>query len=173
LTKIPKSATMQVTEKRFQAVPFFISILIPMVFGAVGGLITVRSVNTWYPGIAKPSFNPPDWLFGPVWSTLFVLIGIASYLVWRKRAQIAHFSRTIAIYLIQLILNLAWSFLFFYTHLIGAALIEIITLLVVILINGMVFYRIDKTAGLLFIPYFLWVGFASILNYHIFILNQF
>jgi benzodiazapine receptor len=163
---------MPLPEKRFQAIPFFISILIPMIFGALGGLITVSSVKTWYPGIAKPSFNPPNWLFGPVWSALFIIIGISSYLIWLKRAQIVHFSRTIAIYLIQLILNLAWSFLFFYTHLIGAALIEIITLLVAILINGMVFYRIDKTAGLLFIPYFLWVCFASILNYNIFILNQ-
>ena len=163
---------MPAPQKRFQAIPFLISILIPMIFGAVGGLLTNKSVKTWYPGIAKPSFNPPDWLFGPVWSVLFIIIGISSYLVWLKRAQIAHFSRTIAIYLIQLILNLAWSFLFFYNHLIGAALIEILALLGVIAINGIVFYKIDKTAGLLFIPYFLWVSFAAILNYNIFILNQ-
>ncbi|MCX2480002.1 tryptophan-rich sensory protein [Pedobacter sp. MC2016-15] len=163
---------MQSPEKRFQFIPFFIHILIPMIFGALGGFITVRSVKTWYPGIAKPSFNPPNWLFGPVWSVLFLLMGIAAYLVWQKRAQIKHFPRTAAIYFIQLILNLMWSFLFFYTHLIGAALIEIITLLAVIVINGMVFYKIDKTAGLLFIPYFLWVSFAAILNYNIYILNQ-
>ncbi|MET1054008.1 MAG: TspO/MBR family protein [Pedobacter sp.] len=163
---------MSAPQKRFQAIPFLISILIPMIFGALGGLITIRSVKTWYPGIAKPSFNPPDWLFGPVWSTLFVIIGIAAYLVWIKRTQVVHFPRTAAIYFIQLILNLAWSFLFFYNHLIGAALIEIFALLAVIVINGIVFYKIDRTAGLLFIPYFLWVSFASILNYNIFILNQ-
>ncbi len=143
-----------------------------MIFAAAGGLITVQSVHTWYPGIHKPSFNPPNWLFGPVWSTLFVMIGIAAYLVWKKKDQINHLPGTIAIYFIQLILNLGWSFLFFYKHLIGAALIEICALLVVILINGTVFYKIDKTAGLLFVPYFLWVSFATFLTYNIFILNQ-
>jgi len=163
---------MPASQKRFQPLAFLINILIPLVFGALGGLITVRSVKTWYPGIAKPSFNPPNWLFGPVWSTLFIIIGIAAYLVWTKRAQIVHLPRTVAVYFIQLILNLGWSFLFFYDHLIGAALIEIVALLMVILINGLMFYRIDKTAGLLFIPYFLWVSFATVLTYNIFILNQ-
>jgi benzodiazapine receptor len=163
---------MPATEKSFQPIPFLVNIVIPLIFGVLGGLITVRSVKTWYPGIAKPSFNPPNWLFGPVWSTLFIIIGIASYLVWTKRKQIVRLPRTIAVYFIQLILNLLWSFLFFYSHLIGAALIEIIALLVAIAINGMVFYKIDKTAGLLFIPYFLWVSFATILTYNIFILNQ-
>jgi len=163
---------MPASQKRFQPLAFLINILIPLVFGALGGLITVRSVKTWYPGIAKPSFNPPNWLFGPVWSTLFIIIGIAAYLVWTKRAQIVHLPRTAAVYFIQLILNLGWSFLFFYDHLIGAALIEIVALLMVILINGLMFYRIDKTAGLLFIPYFLWVSFATVLTYNIFILNQ-
>jgi benzodiazapine receptor len=163
---------MPATEKSFQPIPFLVNIVIPLIFGVLGGLITVKSVKTWYPGIAKPSFNPPNWLFGPVWSTLFIIIGIASYLVWKKRKQIVRLPRTIAVYFIQLILNLLWSFLFFYSHLIGAALIEIIALLVAIAINGMVFYKIDKTAGLLFIPYFLWVSFATILTYNIFILNQ-
>jgi len=143
-----------------------------MAFGAGGGLLTAQSVKTWYPGIAKPSWNPPNWLFGPVWSSLFVIIGISAYLIWKKRAAIAHFPRTMAIYFIQLMLNLCWSFLFFYSKLIGAALAEIVVLLVVIVINGLMFYKIDKTAGILFIPYFLWVGFATFLTYNIFILNQ-
>jgi len=159
-------------KKRFQFLPFVINLLIPLFFGVLGGMITINAVKTWYPGIQKPSFNPPNWLFGPVWSTLFIIIGISAYLVWVKRDQIIHFPRTVAVYFIQLILNLAWSFLFFYNHLIGAALIEIIALLVVILINGIMFYKIDKTAGLLFIPYFLWVSFATFLTYNIFILNQ-
>lgn len=168
-----KFIRMTLPKKPFQPVAFFLNVLIPLIFGALGGFITRDSVKTWYPGLAKPSFNPPNWLFPPVWSTLFVLIGISSYLIWTKRAQIKHFSRTIAIYLIQLILNLAWSFLFFYTHLIGASLAEIILLLAVIVINGIMFYKIDKVAGLLFIPYFLWVCFATLLTYNIFILNQF
>ena len=157
---------------RFQFFPFLVNLLVPLIFGALGGWITIKSVGTWYPGIAKPDFNPPNWLFGPVWSTLFVLIGVSAYLVWVKKDQVAHFPRTVAIYFIQLILNLAWSFLFFYNHLIGAALIEIVALLVAIIVNGLMFYKIDKTAGLLFIPYFLWVSFATFLTYNIFILNQ-
>ena len=164
---------MVTEKKRFQIFPFMINVLIPFIFAGLGGLITVKSVNTWYTTIQKPSFNPPNWLFGPVWSTLFLLIGISSYLIWRKREQIAHFPRTVAIYFIQLILNLGWSFLFFYSHLIGAALMEIIALLISIIVNAIVFYKIDKTAGLLFIPYFLWVSFAAFLTYNIFILNWF
>lgn len=163
---------MPAPEKRFEVLPFLVSLLITMIFAALGGLITVRSVKTWYPGIAKPSFNPPNWLFGPVWSILFTIIAIAAYLVWMKRKQISHFPRTASVYFIQLILNLGWSFLFFYNHLIGAALIEIVALLMAIFINGLVFYKIDKTSGLLFIPYFIWVSFATLLNYNIFILNQ-
>lgn len=160
------------TRKSFQFVPFLINLLIPFIFALLGGLITINSVKTWYPGIQKPSFNPPNWLFGPVWSVLFTLIGISAYLVWMKRDRIAHFPRTAAIYFIQLILNLGWSFLFFYTHQIGAALIEIVALLVAIVVNGLVFYKIDRTAGLLYIPYFLWVSFAAFLTYNIYILNQ-
>lgn len=158
--------------KHFAFFPFLINMLIPMIFAAAGGLLTSAALHNWYPGIQKPSFNPPNWLFGPVWSTIFVLMGISSYLIWQKRAHIAHFPRTIAIYFIQLVLNLTWSFLFFYTHLIGAAFAEMITLLIVIVINAVVFYNTDKTAGLLFIPYFLWVSFATFLTYNIFILNQ-
>jgi len=156
----------------FQFLPFVINLLIPLFFGVLGGIITINSVRTWYPGIQKPSFNPPNWLFGPVWSTLFIIISISAYLVWIRRDSIVHFPRTVAVYFIQLILNLAWSFLFFYNHLIGAALIEIIALLVVIAINGIMFYKINRIAGLLFIPYFLWVSFATFLTYNIFILNQ-
>ena len=159
-------------KKTFQFLPFVINLLIPLFFGVLGGMITINSVRTWYPGIQKPSFNPPNWLFGPVWSTLFMIIGISAYLVWIRRDSIVHFPRTVAVYFIQLILNLAWSFLFFYNHLIGAALIEIIALLVVIAINGIMFYKINRIAGLLFIPYFLWVSFATFLTYNIFILNQ-
>lgn len=143
-----------------------------MSIGLVGGLLTISSVRTWYPGLAKPAFNPPNWLFGPVWSILFIAIGIAAYRIWIKRTQIAHFPRTIAIYAIQLILNLCWSYLFFYHHLLGAALFEIVALLIAILVNGLIFYKIDKIAGLIFIPYFLWVSFATLLTYNIYILNS-
>ena len=156
---------------KFKPLAFILSILITLSIGALGGYATAQSVRTWYPLLNKPAFNPPNWLFAPVWTSLYVLIGIAAYLVWVKRDRIVHFPRTVAIYFIQLILNLAWSFIFFYLHEIGFALAEIIVLLAVIILNAMIFYKIDKWAGLLFIPYILWVSFASFLTYNLFILN--
>jgi benzodiazapine receptor len=156
---------------KFKPLAFIISIAITLSIGALGGLATAQSVKTWYPTLNKPSFNPPNWLFGPVWTSLYILIGIAAYLVWMKRDKIVHLPRTVAIYFIQLILNLGWSFIFFYLHEIGFALAEILMLLAVIILNAAMFYRIDKWAGLIFIPYILWVSFASFLTYNIFILN--
>ncbi|OWK71098.1 TspO/MBR family protein [Pedobacter sp. AJM] len=156
---------------KFKPLAFILSILITLSIGALGGYATAQSVRTWYPLLNKPAFNPPNWLFAPVWTSLYVLIGIAAYLVWVKRDRIVHFPRTVAVYFIQLILNLAWSFIFFYLHEIGFALAEIIVLLAVIILNAMMFYKIDKWAGLLFIPYILWVSFASFLTYNLFILN--
>ncbi|WP_029288235.1 TspO/MBR family protein [Pedobacter sp. R20-19] len=156
---------------RFKPLAFILSILITLSIGALGGFATAQSVKTWYPLLNKPSFNPPNWLFAPVWTSLYILIGIAAYLVWVKRDQVQHFPRTVAIYFIQLILNLAWSFIFFYLHEIGFALAEIIVLLIVVILNAVMFYKIDKWAGLLFIPYILWVSFASFLTYNLFILN--
>ncbi|RZL34185.1 MAG: tryptophan-rich sensory protein, partial [Pedobacter sp.] len=154
---------------KFKPLAFIINIAITLSIGALGGWATAKSVQTWYPKLNKPSFNPPNWLFAPVWTSLYVLIGIAAYLVWIRRDRIIHLPRTIAIYFIQLILNLAWSFIFFYLHEIGFALFEILILLAVIIINAVMFYKINKWAGLIFIPYILWVSFASFLTYNIFI----
>ncbi|RZK77674.1 TspO/MBR family protein [Pedobacter agri] len=156
---------------KFKPVAFIINIAITLSIGALGGWATSESVKTWYPTLNKPSFNPPNWLFAPVWTSLYVLIGIAAYLVWVKRDKIVHFPRVFAIYFMQLILNLCWSFIFFYLHEIGFALFEIIILLIMIIANAITFYKIDKWAGYLFIPYILWVSFASFLTYNIFMLN--
>jgi tryptophan-rich sensory protein len=156
---------------KFNPLAFIINIAIPLVIGTIGAFFTAHSVKTWYPTLAKPAFNPPDWVFGPVWTTLYILIGISAYLVWQKRKEIVHFPRTIAVYLMQLILNLMWSFIFFYARQIGVALVEIVLLLVIVIVNAWLFYKIDKTAGLLFIPYILWVGFATLLTASIFSLN--
>lgn len=156
---------------KFNPIAFVISLAIPLLAGVVGSLLTVPSINNWYIYLAKPSFTPPNSVFAPVWTSLFILMGIAAYRVWQKRDRIVHFPRTVAIYGIQLVLNMMWSFLFFYAHVIGAALFEIIVLLIVIVINGRAFYKIDKTAGLLFIPYFLWVSYATALTASIFMLN--
>lgn len=157
--------------KKFNFLAFIVNLAIPLSIGAIGAYFTASSVDTWYRTINKPSFNPPDFIFGPVWTSLYIMIGISAYLVWQKRDQIEQFPRTVAIYLIQLVLNLLWSFIFFYAHELGMALIEIVMLLAVIIINARVFYKIDKIAGLLFIPYIVWVSFASVLTYCIFSLN--
>ncbi len=157
--------------KKFQFFPFLICLCIPLAVGFLGSLLTMESVKTWYTTLNKPSFNPPNAVFGPVWSTLFIIMGISSYRVWKKRKQVSGFSWAIAIYSLQLILNLTWSFLFFYQHQIDFALVEIGVLLLTIIINAFIFYRIDKLAGWLFLPYILWVSFASYLTYSIFILN--
>ncbi|MGY4384808.1 benzodiazapine receptor [Pedobacter sp. UYP24] len=157
--------------KKFSIPAFIINLIIPLSFGVIGAVLTQASVKTWYLTIDKPSFNPPNWIFGPVWTTLYILMGISAYLVWQKRDQIEHFPRTIATYIIQLVLNLFWSFLFFYSHLIGAAFYEIIALLIAIVITARIFYKIDRTAGLLFIPYIAWVSFATVLMYTIYKLN--
>ncbi|KQS37156.1 TspO/MBR family protein [Pedobacter sp. Leaf194] len=156
---------------KFKPLAFILNIALTLSIGALGGWATAKSVQTWYPTLNKPSFNPPNWLFAPVWTSLYLLMGIAAYLVWIKRDTITHFPRTVAIYLIQLILNLAWSFIFFYLHEIGFALFEILILLVVIIVNALMFYKINKWAGLIFILYILWVSFASFLTYNIFLLN--
>lgn len=156
---------------KFNPVAFIINIAIPLAVGAIGAFFTASSVKTWYVTLAKPTFNPPNEIFAPVWTSLYVLMGISAYLVWQKRHVITQLSRTIAIYLIQLVLNLMWSFIFFYARQIGVALFEILALLLVVVINAWVFYKIDKVAGLLFIPYILWVSFATVLTYNIFILN--
>ena len=156
---------------KFNPVAFIVNIAIPLAIGAVGAFFTASSVKTWYVTLAKPSFNPPNTIFAPVWTALYIIMGISAYLVWQKRHTIKHLSRTIAIYLMQLVLNLMWSFIFFYAHQIGVALIEIVFLLFIIILNAVTFYKIDKTAGLLYIPYILWVSFATVLTYNIFILN--
>jgi benzodiazapine receptor len=156
---------------KFNFPAFIVNLLIPMSVGALGGFLTQESVKTWYLTINKPSFTPPNWAFPTVWTSLFVIIGIASYLVWQKRRFIEHLPRVAAIYAMQLLLNLMWSFFFFYSHQIDAAFYEILVLLTMIAINGSVFYKIDKRAGLLFIPYFLWVSYATVLTFTIMRMN--
>jgi benzodiazapine receptor len=162
---------MSIRNKKFQFLPFVICLVIPLAIGVLGSLLTMESVKTWYTTLNKPSFNPPNQIFGPVWSTLYVLMGISSYLVWKERKTFTGYNLAVGLYFSQLILNLMWSFLFFYQHQIGFALAEIIVLLIAIITTAIVFYKVNKVAGLLFIPYILWVSFASYLTYSIFILN--
>jgi tryptophan-rich sensory protein len=136
----------------------------------LGGLVTATSVDTWYQGLAKPVFNPPDWVFAPVWSTLFLLMAVAAWRVWRLGGVKVR-SRELAAFAFQLALNLGWSVLFFGFKAPGWALIEMLALFAAILWTMWVFWRCDRWAGALLVPYAAWVGFALVLNGAIWHLN--
>lgn len=137
---------------------------------AIGGWVTAHSVGTWYQTLQKPSFNPPNWVFAPVWGLLYVLIAVAGWRVWRIRG-LASARAAIAAYLAQLALNLAWSLLFFGGRMIGIALAEIVLLLAAISVTAVLFWRIDRVAGWLLVPYAAWVAFAGVLNLALWRLN--
>lgn len=130
---------------------------------AVGGAITATSVTTWYPTLVKPAFTPPAWIFPPVWTTLYVMMAIAAWRVWRRRPAVP-VSPALRTFALQLALNLAWSFLFFGLQWIGAALAEMIVLLAAILWTLRRFAGIDRPAAWLMVPYVLWVAFATVLT---------
>jgi len=153
------------TKTKFNLVKFITCILIAQGAGIIGGLFTASSVKTWYlTDLIKPSFNPPSWIFAPVWTFLFLLMGIALYLVWNKKNNLFWFW-------VQLLLNLFWSILFFGLHSPTLAFYEIIILWLAILMTIIKFREYNKTASILLWPYLAWVSFASFLNYSIMILN--
>lgn len=131
--------------------------------GALGGWVTAGSVKTWYTTINKPSFTPPNWVFGPVWTGLYVLMGIAAWRVWCK-ARPDQLRVPLALFAVQLALNLAWSVVFFGAHRIGGAVVVIVGLEAAILATMVAFRRMDGLAALLLVPYALWVAFAAVLN---------
>jgi tryptophan-rich sensory protein len=137
----------------------------------IGGAITATSVGAWYQTLVKPPFNPPDWVFAPVWTVLYCLMAVAAWRVWR-RPDHGRTERALAVFVLQLVLNLLWSFLFFGLQRIGLALVEIGFLLLVLVVNTHLFWRVDRWAGLLFVPYVAWVAFASLLNGAIWWLNR-
>jgi len=138
---------------------------------SVGGAITATSVDTWYQALEKPPFNPPDWVFAPVWTALYILMGVAAWRIWRLRSSKAH-RIALSVFGLQLCLNLGWSFLFFGLQHINLALVEIVILLIVIIINMIMFWRLERLAGLLFVPYVAWVSYATILNASLSLLNK-
>lgn len=147
-----------------------VSLALPLGLGAIAGLFTAQSVSEWYATLNQPSFNPPNWIFGPVWTILYLLMGISVFLVWKQEASKER-NRALLIFLIQLLLNFAWSFLFFYFNRIGLALVEIILLWISIAVMLKLFHRIKPVAAYLNIPYLLWVSFATVLNAAYYFLN--
>ena len=147
------------------------SILLPHLVGTVGALFTFPSIASWYMLLEKPSFTPPDWLFGPVWSTLYVLMGISLFLVVRHAIKGSSI-RAVQLFFLQLFLNLLWSIVFFGSHSIGGGLVVIITMWFLIVLTILKFAKISQTASLLLLPYLAWVTFATYLNFAIFMLNS-
>ncbi len=148
-------------------------IIIAQVAGIVGSIFTANSVNTWYKEISRPSFTPPDWLFAPVWITLYLLMGISAYLVWKKGANKKEVKYALTLFFIQLVLNSLWSIIFFGFHLVLIAFLEIILLWFMILFMIIRFYSISKPASFIQIPYLFWVSFAAVLNFSFAVLNAF
>jgi translocator protein len=146
------------------------SILITLAVGAIAGFATANSIGTWYATLNKPFFNPPNWLFGPVWTLLYILMGISLYLIWKLPAS-KNRNGALTFFFVQLLLNFLWSFIFFYFHAIALALFDIVILWVMILLTIILFSRLNRTASWLLVPYISWVSFATILNIYIFNLN--
>jgi len=140
-----------------------ISIILPLSVGAIAGMFTARAIPDWYASLSQPSFNPPNWIFGPVWTTLYLIMGISFFLIWKLEAGKAR-NQALGIFLLQLLLNFGWSFCFFYYKMIGLALIEIIVLWSTIVFMLTRFYKLKPLAAYLNIPYLLWVTFATVLN---------
>lgn len=149
----------------------FISVLIPLVVGGVSGFFTATGVDGWYSSINKPSWNPPNWIFGPVWTTLYVMMGVALYIVWKSAASATARRNAFILFGMQLLLNFFWSVVFFRLQSPGWALIEIIFLWIAILATIFSFATINKVAAWLLVPYISWVSFAMILNFTIWRLN--
>ncbi len=174
---------------------FVFSILVTQCAGVIGSLFTAPAINGWYSSLEKPALSPPNWLFGPVWTTLYLLMGVALYLVWtnqwrvnrqlmtsRKKPWNTYSERlwtgswqkanTIAVFGIQLALNTLWSLLFFVIQSPGLAFGGILALWFSIVFTIMDFYRISRTAAWLLVPYLLWVSFAAYLNCSLWLINS-
>ncbi len=157
--------------KAQQVSKFLISILLPLGVGAIAGIFTSKAIPGWYASLNQPSFNPPNWVFGPVWTTLYIILGISLFLIWKLEAGKER-NQAILIFMVQLLLNFGWSFFFFYFKMIGVALVDIVALWIMIVIMLYRFYRLKPLAAYINIPYLLWVTFATALNAAYYFLNR-
>lgn len=148
-----------------------ISLLVPFAAGAIGSIATASSIPTWYAGLEKPFFNPPNWIFGPVWTLLYLLMGIAFYLIWVSKKRTIHKRKAVLYYWIQIVLNTVWSLVFFGMKTTLGGILIIIPLLIYIILTIRNAKSISYTSFLLLLPYVLWVSFATLLNISLFLLN--
>jgi benzodiazapine receptor len=135
---------------------------------ALGGVVTGGSVRDWYPTLVKPAWNPPSWIFGPVWTVLYLAMAVAAWLVWRR----VGWGGALVWFAVQLALNATWSPVFFGMHRIGLALVNIVLLWLAIAGTTVAFWRVTPVAGWLFVPYLAWVSFATVLNFTLWRLNR-
>jgi tryptophan-rich sensory protein len=148
------------------------AIVISELAGALGSIFTVSAIPSWYAALAKPALNPPSWVFGPIWTTLYALMGIAAFLVWKKGLQSPAVRKALYVFGIQLALNSLWSVVFFGLRSPAWALVNIAALWIAIVWTMILFHRISKPAAWLLAPYILWVSFAAYLNFSIWTLNH-
>jgi benzodiazapine receptor len=156
------------TGRDLLALALLVSICVAI--GGLGGAVTASSVTEWYPTLNKPSFNPPNWVFGPVWTTLYVMMGIAAWRVWRA-AERDTTQGPLAVFALQLAVNLGWSIAFFGLRDPGLAVAVIFVLDLLVLATALMFRRIDGLAALLLVPYLAWIAFATVLNVAVWRLN--
>ncbi len=152
------------------SIGFIICLLIPLAIGGISGYITSSEIDNWYSALRKPSFNPPNAVFGPVWTLLYVLMGISSFLVW-KSPETSLRRKALIVYSLQLFLNFWWSILFFSFHLLLIPVLEILLLWSSIIYMIATFKKIKPASAYLNIPYLIWVSFASLLSISIWLLN--
>jgi len=161
-----------IMKEGFKKIAVFLAALaLPLLAGFLGSMLTTPNISSWYESLAKPVLAPPNWLFAPVWTILFLLMGVASYLVWKNGRGHKYYRRAWASYGAQLFLNIYWSFLFFSAHNPALAFYGLVSLWSMIVVNIYYFSQIKKAAAWLLVPYILWVTFAGYLNYSIWLLN--
>jgi len=155
---------------KFSLPKLLTSFLIAFLGGAIGGFATADAISTWYVTLNKPFFNPPNWIFGPVWTILYAMQAIALYMIWNSDKK-KDKKRAFTLFGVQVVLNALWSLIFFGLKMPELALVEIVVLWVFIYLTIKEFYLFDKRAGRMLVPYLLWVSFATLLNLFIAILN--
>ncbi len=157
--------------KKQNILKLIISIFLPLFAGIIGSYFTTPNIESWYLFLDKPALNPPNFIFAPVWTALYILMGISLFLIWSSDKNNKEKKKPLIFFGIQLILNSSWSIIFFGLQNPQLALVNIFILWIFIIITIFSFYKISKKAGIILVPYLLWVTFASYLNYMIYILN--
>lgn len=156
---------------RRKVILFLGSLLLPQLVGTVGALFTFPAIASWYVFLEKPFLSPPNWIFGPVWTALYLMMGVSFYLILTSKPT-KFTSKAIQLFLIQMFFNLIWSIVFFGMQSTGGGLVVIIALWIAILLTILKFSKISRNASILLLPYLAWVTFASYLNLSLFLLNS-